>query len=716
VLPRYRVSVDIGGTFTDLLALNEETGELTNIKIPSTPKQPSDAVLGTMHEFLHLANPHEVASVTHATTIAVNALLGQIGFELPKTALLTTKGFKDVIEIGRQRRPELYNLSVRKPRALIPRTNRYEVSERIGPNGEEVQPLDERGVAEIGRILEEESVESVAIGFINSHVQPAHELAAERQLKRINPGIRVTLSHRVAREHREYERISTAAVNACLMPIISKYVKELIGKLRTEAGIESPFVMMQSNGGIASSEAIIERPVTIIESGPAAGVIATSFYSQLLGTKNMLSFDMGGTTAKAGIVRDGKPGIAAEYEVGGKIHSGRIIKGSGYPIRFPFIDLAECGAGGGTLARVDEGGGLQIGPMSAGAEPGPACYGHGGEQPTVTDANVVLGRLNPEYLLGGKLRIHKDLAEKSIHKWICEKAGLDLVEAASGIIRIAVSEINKIMRIVSVERGIDPRSFTLIAFGGAGPMHACLLAEELSVKDVVIPLNPGLFSALGLMTADYVHHSLRPIFQKFTEVEPEKVERLFTEMEEEITNLLLNEGVDAKRILLERQMDARYVGQAYELTIDTTTPFNEDSRKEAEKAYHLAHMSIYGYSSDGEEVEIVNLRVVGRGITRKPAFPMRSNGQRENPKEAVNSVRLVHLDDEEKGEKCPIYERERLRSGDTLFGPAVVEQFDSTTVILPRWICEVDEYGNLRLQHGEQTSKKDAGLTHPIRR
>lgn len=708
-MPSYRVSIDIGGTFTDLLALNEETGELTNIKISTTPKQLSEAVLGTVREFLRQTKPREITSLTHATTIAVNALLGQLGLELPRTALLTTKGFRDVLEIGRQRRPELYNLRFRKPRPLIPRMYRYEVSERIGAKGEEVEPLDEEEVAEIGEVMRKEDVKSVAVGFINSYIQPNHELEAEKCLKKINPDFRVTLSHRVAREYREYERTSTAAVNAVLMPIVSSYIEELTGKLRTDAEVESPFMIMQSNGGIASREAIMEKPVTIIESGPAAGVIASSFYSQLLGVRDILSFDMGGTTAKAGIVRDSKPSVTDEYEVGGKIHSGRIIKGSGYPIRFPFIDLAECGAGGGTLAWVDEGGGLQLGPMSAGSEPGPACYGHGGEEPTVTDANVVLGRLNPKFLLGGRLKIHKDLAEKSIRKGICEKTKLDLVKAASGIIRIAVSEINKIMRIVSVERGIDPRSFTLIAFGGAGPMHACLLAEELSVNQVIIPLNPGLFSALGLIAADYVHRDSRPVLKKVTEAEPEKLESLFAEMEEDTTNLLLREGLKAEQIVFERQIDARYIGQAYELPVRTVRPFNEDALREVEGQFHLAHKSVYGYSSEDEEVEIVNLRVVGRGITSKPTFPKKPRGRRENPKEATTSSRLVHLGEEKNGEECPIYNREKLHSGDVLCGPAIVEQYDSTTVILPKWACDVDEYGNLRLRYEERTSMKGAG-------
>ncbi len=698
---RYRVSIDIGGTFTDLVALDEETGALTNVKVPSTPREPSDAVLNAMREFLWRAKPSEVASVTHATTIAVNALLGQLGLEIPRTALITTKGFRDVIEIGRQRRPELYNLSLQKPRPLIPRMYRYEVSERCGAKGEDIQKLDEEEVAKLGAVLKKENVKSVAIGFINSYVEPRHEEQAEKCLRRVYPDVYVTSSNRIAREHREYERISTAAVNACLMPIISSYTEELTNRLRNKAKIESTFMIMQSNGGIASSEVIAEKPVTVIESGPAAGVIAASFYSRLLGISNILSFDMGGTTAKAGTVREGLPEVTSEYEVGGKVHSGRIVKGSGYPIRFPFIDLSECGAGGGTIAWIDSGGGMQLGPMSAGADPGPACYGRGGDKPTVTDANVVLGRLNPKQLLSGRLKIRSDLAEKSIRKMICERTDLTLVEAATGIIRITVSEINKIMRIVSVERGIDPRDFTLIAFGGAGPMHACLLAEELSIGQVVVPLNPGLFSALGLIAADFVHHDSRPVLGKGSkEVGADLIEKLFVEMEEKTGKLLLREKVEKEHIVFERQLDARYLGQAYELRIPAMNPFSQEALKEAERSFHFTHKSIYGFCSEDEEVEIVNARVIARGIISKPSFPKRPKVYRDNPNDAIVSKRPVYMDEKSVTE-CPIYGRERLSAGDVLNGPAIVEQYDSTTVIFPGWICEVDEYGNLRVERRE---------------
>jgi N-methylhydantoinase A len=677
--------------------MSEETGELTNIKIPSTPAKPSDAVISAVREFLRIVEANKVTSVTHATTIAVNALLGQRGLEIPRTALITTKGFRDVIEIGRQRRSELYNLSFQKPRPLIPRMNRYEVNERTGAKGEEIKPLDEKELVELSSILKKENFKSVAIGFINSYAQPAHEELTEKFLTKAFPDLRISSSNRIAREQREYERISTTVVNACLMPIVTDYTEDLTNRLRNEAKIACSLMIMQSNGGVATSEVIAEKPVTVIESGPAAGVIATSFYSKLLGIRNMLSFDMGGTTAKAGTVRDGLPEVTSEYEVGGKIHSGRIVKGSGYPVRFPFIDLAECGAGGGTITWVDEGGGIRLGPWSAGADPGPACYGRSGDKPTVTDANVVLGRLNPKQLLAGRLKIHRDLAEKSIKKMICDKTGLTLVEAAAGIIRIAVSEIDKIMRIVSVEQGIDPRGFTLLAFGGAGPMHACLLAEELSISHVVVPLNPGLFSALGLISADFVHHDSRPVLARASEAIPDSIEKLFNEMEDETSGLLLREKVEKENTIFERQLDVRYLGQAYELRVPATNPFSDGALKEAQRRFHLTHQSTYGFSSEEEEVEIVNARLTARGITTKPPLLRKPRAYRNQPKEAIISRRTVYTD-EENATECPIYQRERLMPGDVIQAPAIIEQYDSTTVVFPNWTCEIDEYGNLRLQ------------------
>jgi N-methylhydantoinase A len=699
-LSGYRVSIDIGGTFTDLVVVNEETGALANIKVPSTPTKPSDAVMSAIREFLKSAKASKVTSITHATTIAVNTLLGQLGLEIPKTALITTKGFRDVLEIGRQRRPELYNLSFQKPRPLIPRMYRYEVNERTGAKGEEIKPLDEKEIVELSHILKKENFKSVAIGFINSYAQPAHEEEAERFLGKTLPDLRISSSNRIAREQREYERMSTTVVNACLMPIITDYTEELTNRLKSEAKISCALMIMQSNGGVATSEVIAEKPVTVIESGPAAGVIATSFYSKLLGIRNMLSFDMGGTTAKAGTVIDGLPEVTSEYEVGGRIHSGRIVKGSGYPVRFPFVDLVECGAGGGTIAWVDEGGGMQLGPMSAGADPGPACYGRGGDKPTVTDANIVLGRLNPKQLLAGRLKIHRDLAEKSIKKMICDKTGLTLIEAAAGIISIAVSEINKITRMVSVERGIDPRSFTLLAFGGAGPMHACPLAEELSISHLVVPLNPGLFSALGLISADFVHHDSRPVLERASEVSADSIEKLFNEMEEETGKLLLRERVLKENAVFERQLDVRYLGQAYELRVPAMNPFGDEALKEAQRRFHLAHQSTYGFSSEEEEVEIVNARVTARGITTKPPLPRKPKVHRNQPEEAITSKRTIYID-EENATECPIYGRDRLMPGDVIEAPSIVEQYDSTTVVFPDWTCEVDEYGNLRLQ--EQT-------------
>jgi N-methylhydantoinase A len=376
----YRVGIDIGGTFTDLVALDERTGRLTNIKLSSTPGSPADGVISALERFLEDKEPANVAVLSHATTIAVNALLGQTGLELPRTGLVTTAGFRDVLEIGRQRRHELYDLFIERPKTLVPRKYRYEVNERMNYNGRVIGKLDPVNVRRVARRLKRDRIRAVAIGLLYSYRNPRHEKEVTRILRAECPDVLVTASHEIAPEHREYERISTTVVNAVLMPIVSKYLDDLSERIRA-FGISAPLSVMQSSGGIAPKEIATGQPVRIVESGPAAGVIAATYYGKLLGLGNIMSLDMGGTTAKAGAIRDGVPQVVSEYEVGGKIHSGRIVKGSGYPVRFPFIDLAEASAGGGTIAWVDEGGALKVGPVSAGADPGPACYGKGQMRP-----------------------------------------------------------------------------------------------------------------------------------------------------------------------------------------------------------------------------------------------------------------------------------------------------------------------------------------------
>jgi N-methylhydantoinase A len=479
------VAVDIGGTFTDFVYVRGD-GSLGFYKVLSTPRSPEVAVL----EGLRVLGG--ASFVVHATTIATNALRGQVGLELPRVALVTTRGFRDVVEIGRQNRPRLYDPFFEKPRPLVPRDFRFEVDERVDFRGSILRPLDVRELESLGSRLGALGVESAAMVFLHSYANPVHEVLAEGVLSRY-VGY-VSPSYKVAPEPREYERTSTTVVNATLMPIVSGYLERLIKGLR-ELGVME-LSIMSSSGGLVTVEEAMVRPVQIVESGPAAGVIATAELSRMLGTPRAIGFDMGGTTAKAGTVVDFEVEVTSEYEVGGEAHHGRIVKGSGYPVRFPFVDLAEVSAGGGSIIWRDEVGALRVGPISAGADPGPVCYGRGGVRPTITDANLALGRIG-DYMLGGAMKLDRSASIKAL------QALGDPEVVAWEAISIANLEMARAIRLVTVERGLDPADFTLVAFGGAGPQHAVEIAEELGVRSVVVPPHPGLFSALGLLLADW---------------------------------------------------------------------------------------------------------------------------------------------------------------------------------------------------------------------
>ncbi len=695
-MAKYRVSIDIGGTFTDLVAIGEKNGKIVNIKLPSTPREPARAVIRAFEEFSKRACDAEASIVIHATTMATNVLLGQLNLELPRSALITTEGFRDILKIGRQNRHQLYNLFIQKPKELIPRRFRFEVEERIGPKGEILTSLNKNQVESLIPKLKRENVESVAVALLFSYINRVHEREIETILRKSLPKIHVSLSADVAPEHREYERISTAAVNAVLMPTISNYLADLKDEMR-RMRIKAPLCVMQSDGGIATAHTVSREPVKLIESGPAAGVAASAYYGKLLGIKNILSFDMGGTTAKAGAIKDATPEVLGEYEVAGRVHSGRVVKGSGYPVRARFMDVAECSAGGGTIAWVDSGNALRVGPISAGAEPGPACYGKGGKQPTVTDANVVLGRLNPEYLLEGNMKIHPNLSEKAIVKEVCEKVPLKLVEAAGAIIKIANSAMAKILRIVSVERGYDPRNFVLICFGGAGPMHGCALAEELHLPKIVIPHNPGLFSAFGLQAADFTHNSAKAIMKLIGEIRAEELEATFQELAARGNKLLTTQRVPKENMRFNREMDLRYLGQSYELTVPTSTPSTEDVLRQTVERFHMKYMAAYGYAVRDEPVELVNVRLVARGLVEKPELKAKSIRREKPSREAIIAKRRVFFERKAEYISTPIYARKKLKTGDIISGPAVVEQYDATTVVYPDWVAQIDGFENITL-------------------
>ncbi len=676
----WRAGIDIGGTFTDIVFLNEENGELKVLKVLTTPKNPSKAVFsGLNNSGIRI---EEIAMLVHATTLGTNMFLGQEGLEPPKVALITTKGFRDVLEIGRQRRPELYNLFFEKPPPLVKRRDRYEVEERIDAWGNVITPLNEEQAEKLADELCRKGYEAVAVSFLHSYINPSHEERMFSILKDRCPKLDVVLSSRINPEHKEYERTSTTAVNAFLRKLLSRYLRELERDLRKN-GFKGELMIMQSSGGVSKSKYAVERPAAFIESGPAAGAIAVAYYSRLTGDDKVIGFDMGGTTAKASTIMEGEPTVTTEYEVGGKVHAGRLVKGSGYPVRFPFIDLAEVSAGGGTIAWVDEGGALRVGPISAGADPGPACYGKGGKKATITDANFLLRRLGKR-LAGGSLILMEDLAREAIRE-ISEDLGLELEETALGILKLANTIMAKALRIVTVERGQDPRDFTMYVFGGAGPLHGVDLAKELEAREVLIPVHPGVFSAFGLLLTDYRVDEAGSVMKLAEELDNDEIEEMVKGLKDQASKEL--KGL--KDVLMHPSLDMRYKGQAYELNI----PW-KGSIDLAIRDFHATHGRMYGFSSPDEPVEVVNVRISLIGSLRKPAIP-KMEAVKHVPE--AEGKREVYFEDVGWVETS-IYDRSKLKSGAIVKGPAVVEEYDSTTLVPPDYNLLVDEYGNLRIR------------------
>jgi N-methylhydantoinase A len=686
---RLRVGIDVGGTFTDLVALDETTSELFKHKVPTTPRAPEAGVFAAVEEFLSTLPAHaEIVLITHSSTIATNALLGQVNLELPRVALVTTEGFRDVIEIGRQNRSEVYNLFVQRPTPLVARVDRITVRERIGPFGEVLVPLDRESLAGAIASLAERDVRTVAVGLLNAYANDVHERAIGAAIAEALPAVDITLAAEIDCEYREYERLSTAVVNALLTPLVRTYLRKLATGLR-DRGIAAPLYVMQSNGGMATIDAVARRPITIIESGPASGVIGAAFLAAHLGIANVLSFDMGGTTAKAGTIFDGEPQVVGEFEAAGKTHSGRSVKGSGYPVRFPFVDLAEVSAGGGTIAWIDAGGALRVGPLSAGADPGPAAYGTGARA-TVTDANIVLGRLNPIALLGGTFPIHADRARAALAE-LAAPLGLSVEECAAGIVRLVDVEMAKVLRIVSIERGHDPRAFTMIAFGGGGPLHACALADELGVRRIIVPPNPGLFSAFGLLTADVRATFVRSIVERDDRVDAHALEVVFTQMEDDGRAALHAQGVDARDMAFVREYDMRYYGQSFELAVLFASP-----PPSVVATFHREHRRVFGYDSPEESVEFVSARLIAIGRVPKPQFVELRPRPQDSPSIAKPGTRR-RLWIDGKDVDVSVFDRAYLAGGDDLAGPCVIEQYDSCTYVAPAWSARVDTLGNLDL-------------------
>jgi N-methylhydantoinase A len=680
-----RVGIDVGGTFTDLVATKRD-GTLLRLKVASTPRAPELGALTALTELLKSGDIEaaDVALVAHASTIATNALLGQLALDLPRVAFITTDGFRDVLEIGRQNRSAIYDLFVGRPVPLARREDRLTVRERREFDGRVSLALDAQSVERAIDTIAERGITTVAIGLLNSYVDDAHEAAIAERLAARLPDVHVTRSAALVPEFREYERFSTAVVNAALLPVVGAYLERLVHGVRAR-GLEAPIFVMQSDGGMASAGVAARRPASLIESGPAGGVIAAAHLGRTLGIDRILSFDMGGTTAKAGTIVGGTPEIAHEFEAAGASHSGRAQKGSGYPVRFPFVDLAEVSAGGGTIAWLDAAGMLRCGPMSAGAEPGPACYGKG-EQPTVTDANVMLGRLDPRALLGGTFPIDAGCAYRALAS-VAAGTGGDAARAAAGIVALVDAEMAKVLRIVSVERGYDPRDFTLLAFGGGGPLHACAVAREIGVRTIVVPALPGVFSAYGLLTADVRVALSRSVVVAATDEAWMQVETVLRELQRAGDALLDEQNVDVSVRAFGRELDLRYAGQSFELTVSGGVGADAIAR------FHADHERRYGFAAPHEPVEIVTARVIAVGATAKA--PPAGGGAAASIVAPPPARRQREVWDGAALVSTPVYARESLVAGTTFTGPAAVEQYDATTYIGPGWRARVDLRGNL---------------------
>jgi N-methylhydantoinase A len=681
------IAFDIGGTFTDFVLRDAETGRTEIWKVPTTSREPARAVLEGLRARVRDGGlqPADVAKALHATTIATNAILERKG---SRTALLTTAGFRDILLIGRQKRYDTNNLHLDKPRPLVRRADIFEVPERVAPDGTVLQPLDSAVAREIAEQVAAGDYRSVAIVFLHAYANPAHEqLMADILASRL-PGVRISLSSLVAPKYREYERTSTTVANAYIAPLVADYVSALGSSLR-DLGIRAEMSIMQSNGGVASAEIACTYPIRIVESGPAAGVLMCAHVGREEGCSHVMTFDMGGTTAKLGAIDDGTPAVASSFEVDA-VHS---RKGSGLPLSIMAIDLLEIGAGGGSIARTAMGL-IRVGPDSAGAEPGPVCYGRGGTQPTITDANLVLGYLNPAFFNGGAMPLELPRAAEVLEREIAAPLGLTLEGAAWGVHSIANANMERAMRIVSIERGRDPRRYALVAFGGAGPLHACRLARAMEIPRVIVPRGAGVGSALGLLVADKkVDQGLTRVM-RLNEAAPDAIAELFATLDARVT-------AEARRmdpegaLRLERSASMRYAGQGYELRVDLPDgDIGPDYAARGLAAFHAAYQQEYGYSDPDAAVEVTDWFAVSTSVGSHADAGIRLQGHASDGNPIVGH-RQAYFPEASGMVAAAVIDRYALTQSHRIVGPALVEERESTVVVLPGDAVSVSPTGNL---------------------
>jgi N-methylhydantoinase A len=695
---RFRVGVDVGGTFTDIVLVEESTGEILVAKVHTVPADPSRGCIAGIDKVLEKygLGADQISFVVHGTTIATNTIIEGKG---AKAGLITSEGFRDVLEIAYQTRPNLYDVFYDKVKPLIPRYLTLGVPERIGPDGTVLVPLDETCLRAIAKRLLQEGVEAIAVAFLHSYRDPAHERLAGNILREECKGIPIVLSSDVCPEFREYPRTSTAVVNAVLLPRITPYVSRLEDRLR-ERGIVPVLHLMTSAGGIMAADTAKRLPVHLVESGPAAGVIGAAFIAGLSGFSNLLALDIGGTTAKAALVSDGKPQIAEQFEVGAAaIANVTSPKGQGYPVLTPVISLVEIGAGGGSIAQFDPGGALSVGPQSAGAVPGPACYGNGGENATLTDANVVMGRIDPDYFLGGGVKLDRSLAEKAIREKVAEPAGLGLIQAAQAVLEIANAKMTSALYFISVEQGIDPRDYVLVPSGGAGPLQAVAIGMALGVRTVLIPPAPGLNSAVGLLASDLKHDVVHTYMKTEASADPLELSIIYEEIERSVRALLHAEGVDPRDISITREIEMCYVGQSFQLKMPMPGRIAKTTLTDLTTAFHRQHAQAYGFANLSEPTKLVNLRLNGTGRVKRPILrELRS--ATDEIKRAIKRTRKVYFDYRDPPIDTKVFDRDQLRAGDRFAGPAIVEQMDTTIVLPPGVQATVEPVGSIIITTG----------------
>lgn len=692
---KYRVGVDVGGTFTDLVSIDEE-GRVKVVKTPSTPEDPSIGIENAIAKAgLDLK---DVIFFSHGATIGINTVIQNRGV---RTAIVTTKGFRDIIELRRGQRvihnpTDMYNLQMDLPQdyvggysPLVERPFRFEVPERVDYQGNVLKKLDEDAVRRIAQEIRVKDVKAIAICYYFSFVNPVHEHRTKEILREMLPDISISVSSEILPIIREYERLSTTTINAYIMPIMQAYLVNLRNKL-TAHGYRKDYYIMQSGGGIMSSKLAALRPVYTIDSGPAAGVTAAAQLGTILGYPNVISFDMGGTTAKVCIIRNGKSEITTNFWIDGK-----------YFIGAPVMDMVEIGAGGGSIVWLDSAGAVHVGPQSAGADPGPVCYRQGGTEPTVTDADLVLGYINGDYFLGGDMTVDVSAAKSAIQEKVADKLGINVAEAAHGIYRLINANMLGAMHVVTVQRGYDPRDFSLIVSGGSAAVHAVRLAQELHIPRVVCPLTPGAFSALGLITADAKYDTYRSYVSQTSRANPKLIEEICRELKEEAVNKVLELGFGKEEIRVLYTMDMRYIGQSHEISLQVPAEIVENmdggSIRALEKMFHGQHQSLFGHSSPDAAVEFFTLSVSAIGPTDKGRMFEIEKGTAISH-QAKKETRRVYFEEFNGYEDCSTFDRLRLKANNVIFGPAIIEQMDTTIVIPPNQVAKVDHYGNIVIE------------------